>query len=150
MRFLTTQLSSLSRSLWMAAQPSGISAPPPSFVSSPIFLRVHSIPSSRSLMNKSNKTGPSTDPWGTLLALLAYRRLSRLCTANHNPLSSAIQPVLNSPHCPLIHPTLPELAYEDVTGDSVESLDEVKVDNIHCSPLVYPASHSIIEGFQIG
>jgi len=34
-------------------------------------------------------------------------------------------------------------------GDSVESLAEVKADNSHCSPLIYPASHAIIEGYHI-
>jgi len=63
---------------------------------------------------------------------------------------SAIQAVLNPPHCPLIQPTLPELAYEDVMGDSVESLAEVQADNIHCSLLIYPASHAIVESYQIG
>ena len=35
-------------------------------------------------------------------------------------------------------------------GDSVESLSEVEADNIHCSPLIYPASHAIVESYQIG
>ena len=35
-------------------------------------------------------------------------------------------------------------------GDCVESLAEVKVDNIHDSPFVYPASHVIVESYQIG
>jgi len=48
----------------MAAQLSGVSTTPSSFMSSADLLRVHSIPSSRSLMKKLNKTGPSTDPWG--------------------------------------------------------------------------------------
>jgi len=34
-------------------------------------------------------------------------------------------------------------------GDCVESLAEVKVDNIHGSPFVYPASHVIVESYQI-
>ena len=67
-RFLPTQLSSLSRSCWMAAQPSGVSTTPPSFVSSANLLRVCSVPSSRTSMNKRNKTGPRTEPWGTPLA----------------------------------------------------------------------------------
>ncbi|KAK1208189.1 ZFR protein, partial [Pygoscelis papua] len=54
-------------SLWMAAQPSGTSATAPSFVSSANLLRVHSAPSSRSLRKILNMTGPSIDPWGTLL-----------------------------------------------------------------------------------
>jgi len=51
----------------MAAQPSGVSTTPPSLVSPADLLRVHSNSSSRSLMKKLNKTGPSTDPWGTPL-----------------------------------------------------------------------------------
>ena len=47
----------------MASQTSGVSAPPPSFVSSAHLLRLHSVALSR--MNKLNKTGPSTDPRGT-------------------------------------------------------------------------------------
>ena len=35
-------------------------------------------------------------------------------------------------------------------GDSVESLAEVEVDNHHGSPLIYPASHVIVESYQIG
>ena len=33
-------------------------------------------------------------------------------------------------------------------GDSVESLAEVEVDNIHGSPLIYPAGHAIVESYQ--
>jgi len=36
--------------------------------SSANLVRVHSVPSPRSLMNKVNKTGHSTDPWVTPLA----------------------------------------------------------------------------------
>jgi len=35
-------------------------------------------------------------------------------------------------------------------GDSVESLAEVEVDNIHGSPLIYPSGHAIVESYQIG
>ena len=35
-------------------------------------------------------------------------------------------------------------------GDRVESFAEVKVDNIHGSPLIYPDSHVIVETYQIG
>ena len=43
-KFLPAQLSSLSRSCWMAAQPSGVSATPPSFVSSINLLTVTLFP----------------------------------------------------------------------------------------------------------
>nr|XP_047924140.1 uncharacterized protein LOC106041061 isoform X2 [Anser cygnoides] len=61
MRFLLAQPSSPSRYLGMAAQPSGVSATPPSFVSSADLPRVCTVPSSRSLMTTLNRTGPSTD-----------------------------------------------------------------------------------------
>ena len=35
-------------------------------------------------------------------------------------------------------------------GNRVESLAEVQVDNIHCSPLIHPANHAITEIYQIG
>ena len=34
--------------------------------------------------------------------------------------------------------------------DRVKSLAEVELDNIHGSPLIYPASHAIVESYQIG
>jgi len=67
-RFLCAQLSSLSRFRWMAAQPSGVSTTPPSFVSSANLLRVHFVLLSRSLMNELNKTGPSTEAWSKISA----------------------------------------------------------------------------------
>ncbi|KAK4818658.1 hypothetical protein QYF61_017266 [Mycteria americana] len=59
--------SSLSRSLCRAFLPSGRSTLPHNLVSSENLLRVHSIPSSRSLIKMLNRTGPSTEPWGTPL-----------------------------------------------------------------------------------
>ena len=35
-------------------------------------------------------------------------------------------------------------------GDCVESFAEVKVDNIYGSPFIYPASHVVVESYQIG
>lgn len=35
-------------------------------------------------------------------------------------------------------------------GDSIESLAKVKVDDIHCSPLIYPAGDAIIEENEVG
>ena len=35
-------------------------------------------------------------------------------------------------------------------GDSVESLAQVEVGDTHCSPVIYPASHAIVESYQIG
>ena len=47
----------------MAVQSSDVSVTPSSFISSANLLRVHSILSSRSLMNILNKTGSSTSHW---------------------------------------------------------------------------------------
>jgi len=49
----------------MAAQPFSVPDTLPTFVSSANLLRMDSLPSLRSLMKMLNKTGPSTDPWGT-------------------------------------------------------------------------------------
>lgn len=46
----------------MVAQPGGLSATPPSFVSPTDLLRVHSF---NQLMKMLNDIGPSIDPWGT-------------------------------------------------------------------------------------
>ena len=35
-------------------------------------------------------------------------------------------------------------------GHCVKSLSEVEGDNIHDSPLIYPAGHAIVESYQIG
>ena len=66
MRFPSAHFSSLLRSLWMEAQPSGVSATPPSFVLSADFPRVLSASGSSSL-TKIHGTGPSIDIWGTPL-----------------------------------------------------------------------------------
>lgn len=89
-----TQPSSLSRSHWMPVQPSTVSATPPSvFHHQQTCWRVLSISSSRSLMKNLNMTGPSTQLEGKLpVAGLPVR----FCIIDHNPLSSAIQPVLSS------------------------------------------------------
>lgn len=43
-------------------------------------------------------------------------------------------------------PTVQQPFQEDLTGESVENLIE---DNIHCCPLIYQASHFVIEGYQV-
>ena len=77
----------------MAAQPSGVSTPPPSLVSSANLLRVHSNSSSRSLMKKLNKTGPSTDPWGTPLVT---RHTGRIVLPARGPCPVFIASAINS------------------------------------------------------
>jgi len=57
----------LSRFLRMASLLSSMSALSPSLVSSANLLRLHSIPSSRSLIKMLNRSGPSSEPWGTPL-----------------------------------------------------------------------------------
>ncbi|KAF1498675.1 hypothetical protein FQV18_0005633, partial [Eudyptula minor novaehollandiae] len=68
MRFLSDHSLSLPRSLWIAAQPAGVSdISPPSFVSSANLLSTHSAPSSRPLMKMLNRTGASIEPWAMQL-----------------------------------------------------------------------------------
>ena len=65
-------------------------------------------------------------------------------------MSSSSQSVLNPLHCWLIYPTLSKLHYKHIVGDSVKSLVEVKVHNIYCSPLAYPADNDVIEVYHLG
>lgn len=67
MTFLSSGFSSLLRSLWMGAGIFGVSATFPSFVSTeklPRFPLPHHL---YQLMKILIRTGPSTDPWSTLL-----------------------------------------------------------------------------------
>ena len=130
----------------MAAQPSGVSATPPSFVSQANLVRVHSIPSSRSLMKMLKKTGHGTEPLGNTDS---YRPPTRLCATDNNLLSSARQPVLRQLHRPFIYPALSKFHNKDVVADGVKCLGEVKVHYIHCYLPIYPASDDIIEGYQV-
>lgn len=76
--------SSHSGSLWMAAQPSGISGIPPSYVSSSALVRLCPASSSRSLMKVLNRIGPSTDPWGALLPPGLQLDFMQLVTCPHS------------------------------------------------------------------
>jgi len=65
---MTVQCSHLSRSLCKASCPSREWTAPPSLVWLSNLLMVHSTPASRQLINVLNRTGPKTEPWGTLEA----------------------------------------------------------------------------------
>lgn len=95
-------LSSLASTHCMAEQPDEMSATPPSLSAN--WLRVHSLPSFRSLMKLLNKTRPSLDPCGTpqppglhLDSALLITSFSALCfswfSAHHISMRS---------HCPLL------------------------------------------------
>ncbi|KAK4827132.1 hypothetical protein QYF61_014526 [Mycteria americana] len=73
--------SSLSRSLCRAFLASSRSTLPHNLVSSANLLRVHSIPSSRSLIKILNRTGPNTEPWGTPLVIGCQLDLTPFTTA---------------------------------------------------------------------
>lgn len=67
MTFLSSEFSSLLRSLWMEAWVFGVSTTLPGFVSTenlPRFPLPHHL---YQLMEMLNRTGPSTDPWSALL-----------------------------------------------------------------------------------
>lgn len=44
-------------------------------------------------------------------------------------------------------PVFHQFPYEDVIGDSTESLNTVEINNIHCSPLLNKAHQLITEGY---
>ena len=141
MGFLSGHFSVLLRSLSMAAGPSGISTTPPRFVSSENFLREHSAPSSRSIKKMLNRTGPTIDPWCTLLVtgfqLDFVPLIMTLWAWRFNYFWVYLTVFSFSPY-------FNSLSVK-ILRDIVENLTEVKVDNIHCSLLVYQASHFGLE-----
>jgi len=89
--FLWAHFWSLSRSLWMAYLPSFKSTAPFSLVSSANLLRLHSIPTSMSLIKILKSTCPKNRPMGNTTF---DQTLPKHRSTDHNPLHVAIQPVL--------------------------------------------------------
>lgn len=105
-RFLPAHLSSLSRSLCMAAWPSGTSTIPPSFLSSADLLQVCSSPSSRSL---SKKLKWDWIRYWSLSYTISYWPPTRHHVTDHHPQSLAIQACFGPSYCLLIQPVLHQL-----------------------------------------
>jgi len=63
--------------------------------------------------------------------------------------SLVAQTVFSPPHCPPTWSVLHQLVSQDAVGYSVERLDKVQTNRIHCSPLIYQCSHLIIEDYQV-
>ncbi|KAK4818403.1 hypothetical protein QYF61_012324 [Mycteria americana] len=109
MRFTRAHFSSLSRSLWMASCPSGMSTVPLSLVLSANLLRVHSIPLPMSLMKILNSIGPTIDRY---------------------PLDATIQTIPHPPNSPPIKSVSLQFREKDVVGAHVKGLTEVQIDDI--------------------
>ncbi|GAB0181629.1 hypothetical protein GRJ2_000628200 [Grus japonensis] len=107
---------------------------------------LHSAPSSRSLMKILNRTGPSIDPWTTPLVtglqLDFVPLITTLWAWPFSRFSIHLIVCLSSPYI--------NKFYEDLIGNSIKGLTEMQVDNIHCSPLIYQASHFVVEVYQAG
>lgn len=91
MRSLSAHSTNLLRSLWLAAQLSGIPATLPSFVSAAALQWGDDDD------DDDDQDWTSIDPWCTLL-------VTDLCATDHQPLGLTIQPLLDSPYCLLIQP----------------------------------------------
>lgn len=127
------QLSSLLRSLWMAAQSAGALAPPPFFVSS-----ANSAPLSKSLMKMLNGVGSSINPWSTLVVTVLQ--------LNCVPLSMAAQFSTDF----TVHLPSSPICLRDFMGERSKRPTEVDVNSIRCSPFTHQGSHLIVEGCQVG
>lgn len=135
MRLMSAHFSSLSWSLWVAAQSCGVSATPPIVVSSANFQRVHFAPSVRSLMKKLKRTGSTIDSVSGVHPGSWWK--GWLHDTHHLPLGLATHPIFSSPHCLLIQPMLHLLFHEDLVEGHAEGFANVKADNTHYSPLIY-------------
>lgn len=114
----------------MAAHSSAVSAPPSRFLSSANSLRMHSVLSSRSLLEKF-KCGPQYRPVECTTGLKSPVRFH---VSGYKPLNSPAQPASSLLHC-FIQCTLELFVCGNVVGDSVESLAKFKVNNFYCFPI---------------
>lgn len=91
---LLAHFSSLSGSVWTAAQPSGVPFSSHSFVASSahLLMRTCSIPPSRLLTQILNRNGLRTDPQS--IPLVTHLQ-TRLCATYHHPLGLVVQAVFN-------------------------------------------------------
>jgi len=96
-------------------------------------------------MKMLNTTGLSFDPWGTLQVTAFQLDFIALITTlwawRFSQLTIHLT-VYSSSSCLFSFSTW--ILWEAVS----KSLSEVKVHNIHCSTLIYQASHFIVEGYQ--
>ena len=98
-RFVSAQLSGLSRSRWMAAQPSGVSANSSQFCVISKLVEGTLCPFIQVIDEEVEQD------WAKYWALenpASWRPPTTFYATDDNPLSSAIQPVLNLPPHPLI------------------------------------------------
>lgn len=101
MRLLPANCSSLSGTHWMAPGPSGVSATPPSLVPPANLLQVQTVPSATPLMSVLKRTGPSIDPWVTMIVSDLQLHLVPLISTLFNP-----------PHCVLNQPLFLHFLWE--------------------------------------
>jgi len=67
------------------------------------------------------------------------------CATDHSPVSSACQPVLNPPHCPVSIPhflSSPMRMLRETA--SIQCRADFKVHSIRCSFLIHPAGHDMV------
>lgn len=109
----------------MAAQWYSVSTILPNFVLSSNLLRLHSVQSSRPLMNVLNSIGPEVNFWGappvTGLCLDFRLLITILCDQQFIQLSIYLTVHLSSPYLIILS--------EDIMGDSVESPTKIKTES---------------------
>ncbi|RMC20709.1 hypothetical protein DUI87_01561 [Hirundo rustica rustica] len=71
-------------------------------------------------------------------------------TVHHHSLGPAIQPVHNSAKSAPVQAMGCQLIQEYAVGDSVKSLAEVQIDNIHSPSCIHQVGHLVIKGDQVG
>ena len=134
---LAEQLSSLSTSLRRASLPSGTWTLPANLVSPANFLRLRSMPSSRSSVQILKRTGPSTHPWETPLA--GDRSPAGFNSIHHHSLGPALQPLPPPAKSVPVQATGCQLLQENTVGDSVKGFAEVWLDHSNSLSLIHQA-----------
>ncbi|KAJ7413852.1 hypothetical protein WISP_87945 [Willisornis vidua] len=120
--------------------------PHPSLVSCTKLLMVDSISSSRLSIKMLNRTGPTTDPWGT--PLVTGLQLDAALFTN-TLWAKPSSHLLTQQRLCLTKLWDCQLFQEHVMGGGVKGFDEVQVDYIHSLPDFHQAGHLVIQADQI-
>lgn len=125
-RFLLDHFSSLSRSFFMAAEPSDVGVTPPT-----LLLRAHSGLSSRSFTKKVKQIGI----WYSSMSYITSHETPIRLWITITTLWAWLHCQFSILCCLPIQSIHQQLLYEAIIGDSIKRLAEVF--NIYCSSLIY-------------
>lgn len=139
--FLSTHFFSLSRSLWMAVQPFGLLTTHHYFILSASLLCL--------IIQVINEDVKQHWPQCQTLWYPTSEWLASSWTSCQQYFESSSSDSFLSTSLSTYIVSYQQFVFEDVMGDSAKSFAEVKINNIHCSPIIHWASHLTVKGYWV-